>query len=104
MSKQCLNCDNQPGSELFCDECRPNCLGESITVNGVVFERVESFVYRNGAIVLEMVESDRWWVSVSGRASFGGDTPEQALNKLTDRANSWAPVLRELARINGGAA
>jgi hypothetical protein len=81
-------------------------MSESITVNGVVFTVLEgnSSIWRNGYVYIEHL-SELGWRAVSwSKLGHWCDTPESALLDLAKQATSWAPVLLELARVNGSAA
>jgi hypothetical protein len=87
----------------------------TVTINGraVVFKRdgyetpisdhsIRWPKYRNG-ITTFIKHSDREWVCCIGRESSGwyAGNPEVAYEGLVRQSKSWAPVLRELARLGG---
>lgn len=77
-------------------------MAESITVNGVVFERVPTtgtaVIYANGRVRIE--DQDGVYAAFCGQQiSRWRDTPELALAELTRQAQRWAPVLAELGRL-----
>jgi hypothetical protein len=78
----------------------------TVTINGraVVFERMKTrgsaVIYANQSLRIEKLDG-LFCAFCNSERSLWFDTPELAVDRLQRRANSWAPVLRELARIGG---
>jgi hypothetical protein len=79
----------------------------TVTINGraVVFERSfwpheEVKCYRNGDVMLISNDWDGWTI-YAGDKAYGDHfcDAQTAVDCMTDEANSWAPVLRELERL-----
>lgn len=77
----------------------------TVTINGraVVFERIDSprsIVYANGD--MRLATDGTIHMATVGDVGSGITSDHQsAIDSLINRANEWAPVLRELARIGG---
>lgn len=77
----------------------------TVTINGraVVFERINSprsIVYANGDI--RLATDGTIHMAIVGDVGSGITSDHQsAIDSLINRANEWAPVLRELARLGG---
>lgn len=77
----------------------------TVTINerAVVFERIDSprsIVYANGDI--RIATDGTIHMAIVGDVGSGiASSHQAAIDSLISRANEWAPVLRELARLGG---
>ena len=80
----------------------------AVQVGAVLFENVKgrAGLYCNGQMYLERMQLGVdcvWWkVSVDGESGDWCSSPEDALANFVAKAVVWAPILREIARINSG--